>query len=104
MTKHLYNVKEMVRTQLEQRPDTRGDDRALVYHLYRDNYGIVNDKWVNVIFNRELPSFESIRRTRQKLQAEDESLRPKKEVQDTRMDAQISYLEFATDDVWERWI
>ena len=101
MTKKLYTVQEMVRTQLESRPDTRSDDRLLVYNLYRDNYGIVNDKWVNVIFNKELPNFETIRRCRQKLQQENEDLRATKEVQQIRLDEQPKFIEYALgEEIW----
>lgn len=102
MSKRLYTVQEMVRTQLEQRPETRNDDRQLIYNLYRDNFGIVNDKWVNVIFNRDLPNFESIRRCRQKLQAEDETLRPVEEVQEIRFQEQRNFIEYALGE--ELWI
>lgn len=101
MSKRLYTVQEMVRTQLEQRPETRNDDRQLIYNLYRDNFGIVNDKWVNVIFNRDLPNFESIRRCRQKLQAEDETLRPVEEVQEIRFQEQRNFIEYALgEEIW----
>ena len=105
MSKRLFTLTEMVKQELEQRPDTRSDDRLLIYTIYRDHYGIVNDKWMNVIFNRELPNFESIRRCRQKVQQECEELRGNKETQQMRLDAQKEYIEFALDEeVWERWI
>lgn len=101
----LRKVSEMVYDTLLNYPDTRSDDRQLIYTIYRNYFGIVNDRWTNVIFNRELPNFESIRRCRQKVQQDHEELRADSKVEQLRLDSQVDYLEFARDeDVWERWI
>ena len=95
--RNLYKLSEMVRSELEQRPETRSSDRMLIHSVYRDYYGIVNDKWSNVILNKDLPSFESIRRCRQKLQAKHEDLRAVEKIEQLRFDNQKEYIEYAID-------
>lgn len=91
----LRKVSQMVREVLENYPDTRSDDRLLIYTIYRNYYGIVNDKFVNVIMRHDLPNFESIRRCRQKIQEECEELRGDKQVEKVRMNAQVEYIDFS---------
>lgn len=102
MKKRLFTVEEMVRTQLEARPETRSDDRELVFSVLRDNFGITaNERWANVIFNRDLPSFETIRRTRQKIQQDNEDLRATKKVQEQRIEIQKDFIEYALgEEIW----
>lgn len=91
----LKKVSQMVREVLEQYPDTRSDDRLLIYTIYRNYYGIVNDKFVNVIMRHDLPNFESIRRCRQKIQEECEELRGDKQTEEARMNEQVEYIDFS---------
>ena len=66
-------IKDMVALQLTMFPETRDDDFLLIGSIYQNYYGIsMNDGFVEVMMNhkdRKLPSFESIRRMRQYLQA-----------------------------------
>ena len=94
----LYKLSEIVRSELESRPETRSSDRMLIYSVYRDHYGVNNDKWSNVILNKDLPSFESIRRCRQKLQAKHPELKAVEKIEQVRFDLQKDYIEFAIDD------
>ena len=94
----LYKLSEIVRSELESRPETRSSDRMLIYSVYRDHYGVINDKWSNVILNKDLPSFESIRRCRQKLQAKHPELKAVEKIEQMRFDNQRDFIEYAIDD------
>ena len=94
----LYKLSEIVRSELESRPETRSSDRMLIYSVYRDHYGVINDKWSNVILNKDLPSFESIRRCRQKLQAKYPDLKAVDKIEQMRFDNQRDYIEYAIDE------
>ena len=65
----------MVYNELTFRPKTRDDDRLLIACVYKDYFNIRNDSFEDVINRTDLPSFESIRRARQKLQQHHEELR-----------------------------
>ena len=92
----LYKVTRMVYETLEKYPDTRSDDRLLIYIIYRDYCGVsANDKFANVIINKDLPSFESIRRARQKIQESNENLRGDKEAEKARLSEQETYINFS---------
>lgn len=69
----LKKVKQMVANELTKRPETRDDDFILITYIYKDFFGIREFTFESVMFNHialGLPSFESIRRCRQKLQEE----------------------------------
>lgn len=93
--KKLFTLSEMVLAELEQRPVARSDDRVLVYSIYRDYYGVTNDKFVNVLFNTNLPTMESIGRIRRKIQEEREDLRGDKKTEEARLAEQEVYIEFS---------
>lgn len=63
---------EKVRWELTHRPELRDDDFKLICAIYTDFYGIMPyTSFTDVMSHHadyKLPSFESIRRTRQKLQ------------------------------------
>jgi len=95
MKAKLITIQQMVENVLRQYPGTREDDRELIQTLYGKYYGVDFYKpWGAVIRDKNLPSFESIRRARQKLQENDESLRGSKESEDARLDKQEEYLEY----------
>ena len=81
MTTKLTNIKSMVLFELSERPETRDSDRLLIYWVYRDYFGVWdNEVFFNVIMRKDLPSFETIRRCRAKIQAERLDLRAKDDV------------------------
>ena len=95
MKPKLITIQQMVENVLRQYPGTREDDRELIQTLYGKYYGVDFYKpWGAVIRDKNLPSFESIRRARQKLQENDESLRGSKASEDARLDKQEEYLEY----------
>ena len=92
--KNLYKVSDMVWQTLMIHPETRSSDRELILNLYSDFYGIFSEPFYKVMDRTDLPSFESIRRCRQKIQAEDEELRAVPEVEDERIAQQEEWLKF----------
>ena len=76
-------------------PDTRDDDKLLIYKIYKEYYNIRQETFLEVIRRDDLPSFESIRRFRQKIQEECEWLRGTKRTQKRRLEAQEAYIDFS---------
>lgn len=93
--KNLYKVSDMVYQALLLHPETRSSDRELISVIYSDFYGVFNQPFYKVMDRTDLPSFESIRRSRQKIQAEDEELRAKPEIEEARIAQQEDYIAFA---------
>lgn len=93
---NILTIHQMVEKILKDYPGTREDDRELIKTLYGKYYGIdYYQPWGSVIKNKNLPSFESIRRCRQKIQEKDKSLRGSKKSEEARLDMQEEYLEYA---------
>lgn len=63
----LHEVKKQVESILKRFPETREDDKKLQVRILKDFYGV--DK-IEDILKPDIPSLESIRRCRQKLQSE----------------------------------
>lgn len=95
MAKDLYTINQMVWFCLEQYPETRSSDRSLILTLYSEFYGVDCQPFFRVLERNDLPSFESIRRCRQKIQQENEDLRAVKPVEDARIAKQEEYIEYA---------
>ena len=92
----LKTLEQKVRYCLREFPATRNNDRTLIGAVYAYFYDVdLMDSFLTVIRDDKLPSFESIRRTRQKIQATDESLRGDKETEERRMEAQKDFIEYA---------
>lgn len=95
MAGDLYTINQMVWFCLEQYPETRSSDRSLILNIYSEFYGVDCQPFFKVMERSDLPSFESIRRCRQKIQAENEDLRAVKAVEDVRIAKQEEYIAFA---------
>lgn len=68
----LKNIEPKVIKILEEHPETRGDDFLLLKHYYNEIIDVSFMSFATVCDHHEeldLPSFESIRRCRQKVQA-----------------------------------
>lgn len=96
MKTKLTRIKDMVLFELENRPETRGSDRLLIYHVYNDYYGVANLPFLEVLQMDDLPNFESIRRCRAKAQEVRPDLRPNDNVIAFREDNQQAYFDFMT--------
>lgn len=95
MSEKLKTITAMVWWCLEYVPETRADDRKLIEILYDEFYGVWDEPFYMVLKRKELPSFESIRRCRQKIQEEHEELRADKATEDRRLEAQKDYIDYA---------
>ena len=85
---------------LKKHPETRGNDKLLALMVYTFEYGVNPlDSFGDVMTREDLPTFESIRRARQKVQAYCEDLRAEEPVESIRIAEQEEYLEYAREEV-----
>lgn len=95
----LKNTKELVKSILEQVPSTRNSDMQLYFEVCnRRNPDALDTPFCFVIMNLDklhLPPFESVRRSRQKIQAECPHLAPCPEIQTFRAENEEMYRDFA---------
>lgn len=100
MKDKLYETKALVKQILEENESARNSDNELYIEVCnRINPYVVYLPFRDVIANLSslgLPPFESVRRTRQKLQAEHPDLRSNDEVALYRAENETAYKEFAT--------
>ena len=81
---------------LKEHPATRSNDRLLIREIYTKCYGVTPyAPFGEVVMRNDLPSFESIRRARQKVQEYCEDLRAEEPVESIRIAEQEEYLEYA---------
>lgn len=92
----LKEIKGIVHAALRERKETRDSDFNLIcWVYYKVNPDVLGMPFSKVMWNHDrlgLPSFESIRRTRQKLQHDFPELRG--ELYNKRMDKQMEYIDF----------
>lgn len=92
-------VEPVVKRVLEEKPYTRGDDFTLVYEVFKEFLPNIDElSFKDVMLNHKeygLPYFESVRRTRPKLQNMYPELLPPKEVQEQRMVQEEEYRDYA---------
>lgn len=99
----IKGVAKEVKDILELYPDTRNGDDLLYYYVCRrklleNGYGIAHMRFSDVwLFRKEygLPPFETVRRTRQKIQSEIPELRAKADVEAMRMVKEEEYKAYA---------
>ena len=100
MKNKLYATKALVKQVLEENEKARNSDNELYMEICRRiNPHVFFKPFVEVISNLDiygLPPFETVRRTRQKLQSERPDLRPCDEVALFRAENETAYKEFAT--------
>jgi hypothetical protein len=99
MDKSLRTLTQKVWWCLENYPETRSSDRSLILHVYQVFYGVFTTPFYKVMDDGDLPSFESIRRCRQKIQEENEDLRAEKPVEDVRIAKQEEYITYAKGEI-----
>lgn len=92
----IVKVKDMVLYELTNHSETRDSDRVLIRYIYRDFYGITDEPFDKVLMMSDLPSFETIRRVRQKAQEHDPALRGSKTVREYRAERQMEFYDFVT--------
>ena len=92
----LQKIQTQVQDILERFPSTRSNDRLLIRTMYERYYGVdYYDSFGSIMMRTDLPSFESIRRARQKIQADREDLRGDKKSEKARLEKQLDYIRFA---------
>lgn len=92
----LKTLEKKVLAELEAKPATRDSDRELTLAVYADFYGVSTwTPFAEVMRRKDLPSTESIGRTRRKLQEKNEALRGDKYHEAVRLAAQADYIEYA---------
>lgn len=89
------SVKDLVYMILRTEPATRNSDKVLIYSIYK-KFGVnAGESFEDVLFNEDLPSFETIRRARQKAQADFPNLRAGETVETFRSEREAEFREFA---------
>lgn len=92
-------VEPVVKKVLEEKPYTREDDFALVYEVFKEFVPNLDDlSFQDVMINHKeygLPYFESVRRTRPKLQNKYPELLPPQQVQEARKLEETDYRNYA---------
>ena len=92
-------VEPIVKKVLEEKPYTREDDFALVYEVFKEFLPNLDElSFQDVMFNHKeygLPYFESVRRTRPKLQNKYPELLPPQSVQEARKLEETEYKAYA---------
>lgn len=85
---------------LQSYPETRGDDKELVLKVYMKYYGVTPlTPFKSVMKNKKLPSFESIRRARQKIQSYYPDFRATDSVEEIRMTEQEDYIAYSQEEL-----
>ena len=88
-------VKDLVLHELMHNPATRNSDRLLALKVY-ECFGVSGSASIeSVLMDPDLPGFETIRRARQKLQAEFPELKADKAVEAMRTELETEYRDFA---------
>lgn len=103
MATNLLKVSNIVKQILWEQPETRGNDNLLILKVleeYANYYGMNLDDVSIVSFMHdyagcEFPGFETIRRSRQKVQETNPELKPNEAVQQFRKEQEQQYREFA---------
>lgn len=99
MGAYIYNVQERVKKILEEEPEARNSDEFLISKVDTQiNPAISKMPYFDVMQNRRkygLPSCESVRRCRQKLQAEHPELGPTKRVRSYREELESIFEDYA---------
>ena len=95
----LKTIKEQVEYLLKTYPRLRDDDWLLIGTVYHHYYGLSHDTSFLEVMKRHkdlgLPSFEAIRRTRQKVQEENPALESSKAKKKERQIAFNEFYDFA---------
>ena len=92
-------VEPIVKKVLTEKPYTREDDFILVYEVYKEFLPNIDDfNFRDIMLNHKeygLPYFESVRRTRPKLQNKFPELLPSEEIQRARELEEADYKSYA---------
>lgn len=102
--KNIRQTSGIVRAVLEQHPETRNSDNLLYIKVIESiDSDLIYKPMQDVLLHAKaygIPPFESVRRTRQKLQADFPELRAKKEIEAEREINEHIVKGYATDCMW----
>lgn len=92
----LKRMQDKVEWVLSRYPQTRDNDNLLINAIYEGFYNVdvIGRSFNDVSMDENLPAFETIRRCRQKAQADHEELRGKRDRE--RLERQKEFVEYAT--------
>lgn len=96
----LRNLTELVRTIMEQQPETRSSDNLLYIEVLKRtaNQNVLNlpvQLFYQNLTEWQLPSIETVGRCRRKAQQENPSLKASPEVENFRYDRETEFIGFA---------
>lgn len=96
----LRNLTELVKTIMEQQPETRSSDNLLYIEVLKrtTSQNVLNmPVWLfyQNLTEWQLPSIETVGRCRRKVQQENPHLKAKPEVEGFRYDRETEFIEFA---------
>lgn len=92
----LTNLKDLVMKILKDNPMTRNSDRILYNEVCTAmGFNMYRMTAYEMLHRKDMPSTESVRRSRQKAQAEFPELRASADVQNKRLELELEYREFA---------
>ena len=92
----LYDVQMKTEQILLEHPASRDSDDVLYYHFVKEINPNISAQ--QMLLNREalgLPSYETVRRARQKLQEKREDLRGTLRIRNLRKEKEVEFLDFA---------
>ena len=102
--KNIKKTNELVQRILLDYPDSRGSDDTLYKYVVEAIHpDAANMPFCQVLLNRNeygLPPYESVRRSRQKLQETYPMLRASKEVEESRAESEQEVRDFVSDCQW----
>ena len=102
--KNIVATSVLVREILEKFPETRSNDNRLYIRVIEKiDSRLLHKPIEELLLNSKeykIPPFESVRRTRQKLQADNAHLRASKTVQEARAENEQIVRDYATDCAW----
>lgn len=97
---NILNTHDVVKRLLIENPETRDDDFKLLYYVYNEYLDNLDTRtFKEVMFCHKLyglPSFETVRRTRAKIQNESEDLKASAIVKQYRAEQEQMYRDYAS--------
>ncbi len=99
----LYRIQDIVQDILQNDEEARGNDHHLYYEVCKkvdkEVLSIPLGAVLTGFNNYNVPNIESVGRARRKLQAQFPDLRPKKKIEEMRLENKIAFEEYALSEV-----
>lgn len=88
---------EVVRRILVEHPDARNSDRILMIRYCQSIGYSLSKSYLDALYDKDAPKYETIGRIRRKLQHDNEELRGSKKVQEKRKEKEKDFRDYAHD-------